>query len=699
MGTTSWNPRDKRPAAKSERKYPASLRRLLRQGLLAGFCIAAFALPSPGTSAAEAATGSPVAPKPLYRDPVHDGAADPVVVWNPHAKRWWMFYTNRRANTPGLSGVAWVHGTKIGIAESPDGANWTPAGSAEIDLPADVGGPQPTLWAPEVVTSSDGAHHMFLTVVPGVFENWEHPRSIVHLTSPDLRKWMYVSTLKLSSDRVIDAGVTAMPGGGWRLWYNNERDNKSIYHADSRDLKTWNDRGKVSSVQGRGEGPCVFTWRGRHWMLVDTWRGLAAFRSLDLDQWAPQPKLLLDQPGRGPDDGVVGGHPGVVVSGGRAFCFYFTHPGRTGAAVDKNAVEFRRSSIQVVELFENDGWLTCDRDAPTRIALVPPDARRAPAAANPAATARAPADAAALRAFGSRDIRTHDPSTLANSKGEYWLFHTGRGVPSWRSKDLHTWTEGPPVFQTSPAWVAEAVPENRNLNFWAPDIIKVANRFFLYYSVSSFGKRTSAIALATNTTLDPADPAFGWKDEGPIVKSGSADNFNAIDPALFRDDDGRLWMAFGSYWSGLKLLELDPQTGKRISPDSPLHAIAHSRSIEAVFLHRHGSRYYLFVNHGWCCRGVNSTYHIRVGRAEKITGPYLDRDGRSLLDGGGTVFAESEGPVIGPGHASIQTIAGREWFGYHFYDATQNGRPTFGLRPLGWDADAWPVLGKVGPGD
>lgn len=316
------------------------------------------------------------AAKPLFRDPVFDGAADPVVVWNPHAQAWWMFYTNRRANVPGLSGVAWVHGTRIGIAESRNyGETWGYVGTAEIDLPDEVGGKQPTHWAPEIVTAPDGSHHMFLTVVPGVFEDWKHPRRIVHLTSTDLRHWTYHSTLALSSERVIDAGVHRLPDGTWRLWYNNEADRKSIYYADSPDLFTWTDRGKCTGVGERpGEGPFVFSWRGRHWMLVDLWRGLGVYRSDDFEHWTAQADNLLAQPGRGVDDGVNGGHPCVVVSGARAFLFYFTHPGRAGTIKpeDKDSLELRRSSIQVVELHEKDGILSCDRDAPTFVQLNPP---------------------------------------------------------------------------------------------------------------------------------------------------------------------------------------------------------------------------------------------------------------------------------------------------------------------------------------
>jgi hypothetical protein len=314
-----------------------------------------------------------IAPKPLFRDPVYDGAADPVVIWNRAEQKWFMFYTDRRANLPDnlVTQVTWVHGTPIGIAESADGgATWTYRGTADIGY----GGKDYTYWAPEVI-EHDGTYHMFLTIVPGIFEDWNHPRDIVHLTSADLLQWKYESTLKLSSDRVIDPCVHRLADGTWRLWYNNERDNKSIYYADSPDLATWTDRGKVIGVGERpGEGPYVFQWKGFYWMLVDVWKGLGVYRSDDALHWTVQAGNLLDKPGKGPDDGANGGHPGVVVSDGRAYCFYFLHPGRMGTIQvgAKDGRERRRSLIQVVELNDADGRITCDRDAPTYINLLPP---------------------------------------------------------------------------------------------------------------------------------------------------------------------------------------------------------------------------------------------------------------------------------------------------------------------------------------
>ena len=307
--------------------------------------------------------------KPLFRDPLYDGAADPVVVWNRRERKWFMLYTNRRANLQNSTGVEWVHGTRIGIAESTDdGATWKYKGVADIGFgPADY-----THWAPDVVYHA-GTYHMYLTIVPGIFKDWNATRDIVHLTSKDLLKWKYESTLKLASDRVIDASVMRLPNGSWRMWYNNERDKKSIYYADSPDLYNWQDQGKA--LGERGEGPKVFRWKNRHWMVIDIWRGLAIYSSDDLVKWTRQPETILQKPGTGVDDQVIGGHPDVQVSSERAFLFYFTHPGRQGPHARDDGYDQRRSSIQVVELEYKDGVISCDRDQPTRIRLQPPSGK------------------------------------------------------------------------------------------------------------------------------------------------------------------------------------------------------------------------------------------------------------------------------------------------------------------------------------
>ncbi len=303
-----------------------------------------------------------LADRPLFRDPVYDGAADPVLCYIKGEKKWFMYYTNRRANVRGTNGVTWVHGTRIGIAESSDGgATWSYRDTCNINYRPDA---DYTHWAPEVL-EYEGMYHMFLTYVPGIFSDWEHPRVIIHLTSANGIDWDYRSTLPLVTDKVIDACVCHMPDGTWRLWYNNERDGKSMYYAESPDLYNWTDKGKVN-MQTRGEGPKVFRWKDRYWMVVDAWRGLSVYYSDDALNWTQQDEYLVEQPGTGVDDKVKGQHPDVQVVGDRAFLFYFTHPGPGEGERDT-----RRSTLHVTELKYVDGSLTCDRNEPVYINLGP----------------------------------------------------------------------------------------------------------------------------------------------------------------------------------------------------------------------------------------------------------------------------------------------------------------------------------------
>lgn len=306
------------------------------------------------------------APVPLLRDPVHDGAADASTVWDPATRQWRMFYTNRRATLPlaDPKDVRWVHGTHIGMAHSADGLNWRYAGIAAI--PEHCTGP--TLWAPEI-QRIDGQWHLWLTVVPGVFGNWNAPRRIVHLTSPDLDRWTCAGPVDLGSDRVIDASVVTLPGGGYRMWFNDERRGKAIVAADSDDLIRWR-VGKVV-VDTPGEGPKVFRWRGRWWMVSDAWKGLLVLSSPDADSWTRQPGYLLAEPGTRPTDRAKGQHPDIVVSGDRAFIIWFVHQSGEPEAAGDPAWQ-RRSVLQIGELTERDGVLSIDRNASVAGALQPP---------------------------------------------------------------------------------------------------------------------------------------------------------------------------------------------------------------------------------------------------------------------------------------------------------------------------------------
>ncbi len=304
-----------------------------------------------------------IASKPLFRDTIYDGAADPTVIWNPKEKKWFMFYTNRRANDKDSKGVSWVHGTPIGIAASTDGAHWSYKQTCRINYALE----NATYWAPDVI-EHNGIFHMYLTIVPGVFEDWNHPRYIIHLTSKNLLDWDFQSELKLASDRCIDASVFRLPNGHWRMYYNNERDKKSIYYADSPDLYHWVDINQ-QVVKDRGEGPKVFHWKGKNWMICDTWNGLSVYSSDDFVNWKRQEKNILQIPGIGQDDQVIGGHPDVIINGNKAYIFYFTHPGRIPENKGKDTYDTRRSSIQLAELEYKNGEIMCHRDQIVKINL------------------------------------------------------------------------------------------------------------------------------------------------------------------------------------------------------------------------------------------------------------------------------------------------------------------------------------------
>lgn len=314
-----------------------------------------------------AENGGRTAPRPLYRDPVYDAPTDPVLCFNAETNRWLMYYTGRRGTAEDAPGVTWIHGSDIGIAASSDGgATWTYVGRAEIDYAKDDHPDDYTYWAPEVIWH-DGTYHMFLSFVPGIFNDWNHPRDIVHLTSSNGLKWDTVGKLDLASDRVIDATVIQLADDSWRMWYKDERKEMMLSYADSPDLVHWQNKGNAVTDYN-GEGPKVINWRGRYWLIADTWaNGIRVWSSDDALTWEPQ------------DETLIGSHGDVVVSGDRAWWFYFG--GRrlpNGPAVPEGmeAIESgprgrRVTAINVVELSVVDGHLTAaPPELPTTINLL-----------------------------------------------------------------------------------------------------------------------------------------------------------------------------------------------------------------------------------------------------------------------------------------------------------------------------------------
>ena len=294
----------------------------------------------------------------------------------------------------------------------------------------------------------------------------------------------------------------------------------------------------------------------------------------------------------------------------------------------------------------------------------------------------------------------HDPCVIKAADTYYVFCTTPRAdspsqIPWYRSKDLLHWEKGGHVLNALPPWAKQEVPHTEMC--WAPDISFFNGQYYLYYACSTFGSNHSVIGLATNTTLDPADADYRWQDRGLVLASQTKDDFNALDPNRVLDRSGNHWLAYGSFWTGLKISQLDPQTGMLL-PDAQRISIARRPkppdAIEAVFIIQRAGNYYLFASYDFCCRGADSSYYTVVGRSPDIMGPYVDKTGKSLLEGGGTlVLAAGAGEPRwrGPGHIAILRDGGKDYIFYHAYDADHNGRPTLRIAPLGWTEDNWPA--------
>ena len=219
-------------------------------------------------------------------------------------------------------------------------------------------------------------------------------------------------------------------------------------------------------------------------------------------------------------------------------------------------------------------------------------------------------------------VRAHDPS-MAKEGRSYTMFCTGPGISMRSSTDRVNWTLPIRVFEKALPWTNTTIPGSRDF-YWAPDISFFNHKWHLYYAVSTFGKNRSAIGLATNATLDPKSPSYKWVDEGPAFQSYATDNYNAIDPNISFDEKGKPWLSVGSFWSGIKILPIDLATGMPERPKDPPIGIANRPekpgAIEAPFIVRHGRSFYLFSSFDFCCRGIRSTYNIRVGRSSSIFG-------------------------------------------------------------------------------
>lgn len=287
----------------------------------------------------------------------------------------------------------------------------------------------------------------------------------------------------------------------------------------------------------------------------------------------------------------------------------------------------------------------------------------------------------------------HDPSTVIEAGGKFYVYATGNGLPAFQSEDGWTWRRTGSVMQAVPGGKpgSDVIARGGN-NSWAPDIIRSGDKFFLYYAAPGTQPK-AAVGLLVGRTLDPASPDYKWEDGGPVVWSDGVEDSNAIDPGVMRDPtNDTLWLTYGSYFGYIRLVELDPKSGKRLHPQvKPVNIAINSEASVMIF---HDGWYYLLVTHGSCCAGANSSYNIRMGRSRKVTGPFLDNMGIDMLQGGGKLFAGSSGRHIGPGHFGLLDLGdGVQKFSCHYEaDLDRGGTSVLDIRPLLW-RDGWPVAG------
>ena len=288
-------------------------------------------------------------PAPLYKDPIFNGPADPMVIKKESDGLFYMFYTQRRANQ-NVENVSYCYGSAIGVAESPNGRDWHYRGALNLEF--EFG--HNTFWAPEIVyDSKKNVYHMFVSYIRGVYLNWGGDSRIEHYVSDDLFYWTHINGLEFGSARIIDPCLYLLPNGVWRMWYKDERKNSATCYADSTDLYEWEYRGIAAGDQPQ-EGPNVFLFDGKYWMISDVWDGLAVYYSDDCEHFTRQKDNILREGGTRKDDQGRGVHADVFINKGRAFIVYFTHP---------DPEYHPRSAVQMAELKTENGVLICDRNA------------------------------------------------------------------------------------------------------------------------------------------------------------------------------------------------------------------------------------------------------------------------------------------------------------------------------------------------
>ena len=305
----------------------------------------------------------------------------------------------------------------------------------------------------------------------------------------------------------------------------------------------------------------------------------------------------------------------------------------------------------------------------------------------------------------SGDLNVHDP-VIIRQNDTYYVFCTGGGrggvIPIRTSKDLRNWKLSGYALEKLPDWVGQEGIRARDA--WAPDISYYNGKYHLYYAVSTFGSRNSAIGLATNSTLDSNSPDYKWIDQGMVVRSTEEDDWNAIDGNLVIEDANNIWLSWGSFWGGIKMRRIDPETGRLSTKDTMMYPLASRErsqptngAIEAPFIIKHDKYWYLFVSFDRCCQGARSTYKIMVGRSEEVTGPYVDKEGKLMTEGGGSLVLKAKENAAywaGPGHEAILQQSEGDYLIFHAYSIPNRGRSMLNIATIAWQDD-WPRVAEL----
>ena len=301
----------------------------------------------------------------------------------------------------------------------------------------------------------------------------------------------------------------------------------------------------------------------------------------------------------------------------------------------------------------------------------------------------------------------HDPSIIREGNIYYAFTTDVIGLPARNflpircSQDKVNWRACGSIFPTAmPGWVVAKVPGI--LGLWAPDVSYFNGEYHVYYAGSTLGSQQSVIGLVTNTTLDATDPHYQWVDRGEVLESRMGDDFNAIDPNIFIDGDGSIWMTYGSYWTGIKQRQVDPATGLLLASNPTRYSLATrpgvpNNPIEGASLVHHGDYYYLFVSIDYCCNQnvASDNYKEAVGRSTGPHGPFYDESGTPMMKGGGTVLlqANADWNAPGGGTAWIDGETGESLLIFHALHMTEGGAMYQWVKELNWVND-WPVIGQ-----